>query len=146
MYGNKNILHPFVESQNFLERVNPEQSTLVSSNPEDRLITALNTLGWQHYFSAVVGYTTEGVNKRKKTDPVSYLIAAEKIGIAVERCWIPEDSLPGVMSGVRTGAHQVLLVDRENALHKDEELQSYVAEKSDRVTVIPHLNAIEFAA
>ena len=57
-------------------------------------------------FRAVV--TGEEV-ERGKPDPQAYLMAAERLGVDINSCLIFEDSTPGVLAGIRSGAQVVAI-------------------------------------
>lgn len=47
--------------------------------------------------------------ERGKPDPQSYLMAAERLGVDINSCLIFEDSTPGVLAGIRSGAQVVAI-------------------------------------
>lgn len=53
------------------------------------------------YFDAVV---TSGDVTLSKPDPQCYIIGASKIGIDIDRCYVFEDSINGLTSGMASGA------------------------------------------
>lgn len=57
-------------------------------------------------FRAVV--TGEEV-EHGKPDPQAYLMAAERLGVDISSCLIFEDSTPGVLAGIRSGAQVVAI-------------------------------------
>ncbi|MCD8386072.1 MAG: HAD family phosphatase [Bacteroidales bacterium] len=62
--------------------------------------------GFRDYFTAVI---TDADVTRSKPDPQPYLVAAERLGIAPEDCYVIEDSFTGVESGRRAGAKVIAI-------------------------------------
>ena len=52
-------------------------------------------------FAAII--TAKDVS-RSKPDPEGYLLAAERIGISIDKCFVFEDSLSGLAAGMAAGA------------------------------------------
>lgn len=52
---------------------------------------------------------------RSKPDPQGYLLAAEKFGVAPQRCYVFEDSLQGLEAGRRAGATVIGLATTNSA-------------------------------
>ncbi len=57
--------------------------------------------GFQKLFDAIIDAS---MVTRSKPDPQGYLLGAEKIGVAPERCFVFEDSLQGLKAGRAAGA------------------------------------------
>ncbi|MBR5950193.1 MAG: HAD family phosphatase [Actinomycetaceae bacterium] len=57
-----------------------------------------------HTFQCVV--TGEEV-ERGKPDPQAYIMAAQRLGVDIGSCLVFEDSAPGVLAGIRSGAQVV---------------------------------------
>ncbi|MCM1021450.1 MAG: HAD family phosphatase [Muribaculum sp.] len=77
-------------------------SAIVTSSDESKM----KSLKYRHprfleRFTAVV--TATDVTK-SKPDPQGYLLAAERIGVPIERCFVFEDSLSGMAAGRAAGA------------------------------------------
>lgn len=62
--------------------------------------------GFLNRFSTVV---TAADVTRSKPDPQGYLLAAERIAVPIERCFVFEDSLSGMAAGMAAGATVVSL-------------------------------------
>ena len=71
-----------------------------SSNTPAVIHKSLEVMGIQEYFSYVV--SSEEI-ERPKPDPMIYLLAAEKVGANPARCYVYEDSAPGIEAGRRAG-------------------------------------------
>jgi beta-phosphoglucomutase len=76
----------------------------------------LDNLNIRRFFNAIVG--ADDI-QRSKPDPESFLLAAEKLGIAPENCLVFEDSTQGIEAARRAGMKAVALT----TLHTREELQ-----------------------
>ena len=68
----------------------------------------LELIGVRELFSVVV---VAADVKRGKPEPDIFLLAAEKMGVAPERCLVFEDGVPGLLAAERAGM-QAVLVDR----------------------------------
>lgn len=79
---------------------------VVSSSSTHWLHTHLAHLGLENVFGAHVYSGAEHV-QRGKPAPDLYLFAADKLGVAIERCVILEDSPVGVTGAVASGAHVI---------------------------------------
>ena len=71
-----------------------------SSAPKANVDLALNTLGIQDYFQAVV--TGEQVTQGKPA-PDTFLLAAQKLGLDPSHCVVVEDAVQGVEAGKAAG-------------------------------------------
>lgn len=49
--------------------------------------------------------------QRSKPDPEIFLLAADKLGVAIENCMVLEDSINGVKAGIASGAMTVMIPD-----------------------------------
>ena len=49
--------------------------------------------------------------KHSKPDPEIFLLAADKLGVAIEKCMVLEDSINGVKAGIASGAKTVMIPD-----------------------------------
>merc|ERR1712032_86295 len=56
---------------------------------------------------------------RHKPDPEIYLLAASRLGVPPEACWVLEDSEPGVMAGKNAGMHVVAVPNEYTRLSHD---------------------------
>ncbi|PRX97261.1 HAD family hydrolase [Allonocardiopsis opalescens] len=80
---------------------------VVTSSPASVTATVLERLG-RELFDAVV---TAADVERRKPDPAPYLLAAELLGVAPDRCWAVEDSPSGAESAQRAGCRVFLVPD-----------------------------------
>lgn len=71
-----------------------------TNSPMENTIVPLMLTGIESFFSTLV---TFGMSERPKPDPEIFLIAAERIGVAPERCAIVEDTPVGVQAGRNAG-------------------------------------------
>ena len=71
-----------------------------SSGPPANVALVAERLGAKHPFSAVV---TAGDVTRGKPDPEVFLLAAERLGLAPERCIVVEDAPPGIAAARAAG-------------------------------------------
>jgi beta-phosphoglucomutase len=77
-----------------------------SSGPAENIELCLDEMGIRHCFRAVI--TGEHVT-RGKPDPQVFLLAAEGLGLAPERCVVIEDAVIGVEAAKRAGMAAVAL-------------------------------------
>ncbi len=73
---------------------------LVTSAEPRKVENVMAQLGIDGWFSAVV---TSNDVKKGKPDPQCYLLGAERLGQAPERCIVFEDAISGVKAGVAAG-------------------------------------------
>jgi beta-phosphoglucomutase family hydrolase len=103
---------------------------LASSTHRENITTALEVLGLESYFAAMV--TAEDV-KRGKPDPEVFLRAAEKIGVTPERGVVFEDALVGIAAahaaGIRVAA--VTTTNPRDVLAKAD----WVIDRLDELTI-----------
>jgi HAD superfamily hydrolase (TIGR01509 family) len=71
---------------------------VASSSPRERLDRTLNHIGLAFPVSVAGDEIEHG-----KPAPDMFLVAAERLGVAPERCVVVEDSAPGVAAGVAAG-------------------------------------------
>ena len=81
---------------------------VVSSSSGAVIRRNLDNWGLGHYFKAVVSGEMVG---RSKPDPASFLLGAEKLGVAPGRCLVLEDSHNGVRAGAAGGFVTVMVPD-----------------------------------
>lgn len=81
-----------------------------SSTHRENIVTALEMLGMEHYFTAIV--SAEDV-KRGKPDPQVFLEAAKRIGIEPKGCIVFEDALVGI-AAAKAAAMRVVGVTTTN--------------------------------
>ncbi|WP_294560489.1 HAD family phosphatase [uncultured Traorella sp.] len=60
------------------------------------------------YFEVIVDGS---MVKHSKPDPEIFLMAADKLGVAIEKCMVLEDSINGVKAGIASGAKTVMIPD-----------------------------------
>ena len=82
---------------------------LGSSGPAENIQLALDRLAIQHLIHATV--TGEDV-KRGKPDPEVFLTAAQRLGIASNRCVVIEDAPAGVIAAHKGGMKAVAMLGR----------------------------------
>lgn len=77
-----------------------------TSAPESNVRFTLDELPLRPYFDVVVDAS---MVQRGKPDPEIYLTAAQRVGIAPNRCIVFEDALAGIEAGLRAGMKVVAL-------------------------------------
>ena len=80
------------------------KTALATSAGPGNIDFIVDGLGIRNQFDAIIGgaEVTKG-----KPDPEIYLKAAALVGVAPEDCWVIEDSLQGIASGLAAGARVV---------------------------------------
>lgn len=95
---------PFAEAIRFINELKRNQFriAIVTSSSQKKMdnLYAQNP-GFREMFDAVV---TGDMVSHSKPDPEPYLLGAEAIGMAPESCYVFEDSISGIESGIRAGA------------------------------------------
>ena len=92
---------------------------------------------WMNLFSIrVLG--DDKLLKKGKPAPDPYLLAAQKLNIAPQKCWAVEDSISGVSSALEAGCFVFFLKENSNAQPKKE-----FFEQSKNLNEINHLKEIE---
>ena len=95
---------PFAEAIRFINELKRNQFriAIVTSSSQKKMdnLYAQNP-GFREMFDAVV---TGDMVSHSKPDPEPYLLGAEAIGVAPELCYVFEDSISGIESGIRAGA------------------------------------------
>ena len=91
------------------------KTALATSAGPGNIDFIVDGLGIRNQFDAIIGgaEVTKG-----KPDPEIYLKAAALVGVAPEDCWVIEDSLQGIASGLAAGARVVGITTS----HKAQEL------------------------
>jgi HAD superfamily hydrolase (TIGR01509 family) len=79
---------------------------LASSSHPDVIAAALDLLGLHDVFGAV---TSSDEVAHGKPEPDVYQLAAQRLGVAPERCLVVEDSTNGILAGKAAGAYVVLI-------------------------------------
>lgn len=106
-------------------KANGVRMAVASSSPKTQVEKNLLRAGVREYFDAVV--TGEEVTHGKPA-PDIFLLAAEKIGIPPEDCYVFEDSVNGIRAGVAAGCASVMIPD---ITQPDEEVRSLCAAVCD---------------
>ena len=95
---------PFAEAIRFINELKRNQFriAIVTSSSQKKMdnLYAQNP-GFREMFDAVV---TGDMVSYSKPDPEPYLLGAKAIGVAPESCYVFEDSISGIESGIRAGA------------------------------------------
>lgn len=95
---------PFAEAIRFINELKRNQFriAIVTSSSQKKMdnLYAQNP-GFREMFDAVV---TGDMVSHSKPDPEPYLLGAEAIGVTPESCYVFEDSISGIESGIRAGA------------------------------------------
>lgn len=95
---------PFAEAIRFIDELKQNQIriAIVTSSSQKKMdnLYAQNP-GFREMFDAVV---TGDMVSHSKPHPEPYLLGAKAIGIAPESCYVFEDSISGIESGIRAGA------------------------------------------
>lgn len=95
---------PFAEAIRFINELKRNQFriAIVTSSSQKKMdnLYAQNP-GFREMFDAVV---TGDMVSHSKPDPEPYLLGAKAIGVSPESCYVFEDSISGIESGIRAGA------------------------------------------
>ena len=95
---------PFAEAIRFINELKRNQFriAIVTSSSQKKMdnLYAQNP-GFREMFDAVV---TGDMVSHSKPDPEPYLLGAKAIGVAPQSCYVFEDSISGIESGIRAGA------------------------------------------
>ena len=81
---------------------------VASSSPPEMIAKNLRLDGIDGCFDCLVSGREA---KQGKPAPDVFLLAAERLGVPPEECWVFEDSLAGVEAGYRSGARTVMIPD-----------------------------------
>lgn len=107
---------------------------VASSSPKDQIIENLNRCGIKKYFDHIVS----GMNlEHGKPWPDIFLLAAKKLGLPPEECYVFEDSFNGVRAGHKAGCKTIMIPDQEQPTEEIKQL--YTACYSDFFEVIDAL-------
>lgn len=85
-------------------RDNGYMQALVSSTPVENLEMIVDSLKIKPFFKEMI--SSKDVS-RGKPDPQCFLLAAERMGVAPDRCIVMEDAVAGVEAAKRGGMHCV---------------------------------------
>jgi HAD superfamily hydrolase (TIGR01509 family) len=99
----------------FLARVKASRlaTALVTSGVRSNVEALLGRMGLDQAFEVIV---TAGEVPQGKPAPDPYLLAAQRLGLAPERCLVVEDALPGVASGVAAACPVLALAEGPQAV------------------------------
>lgn len=90
-------LHLLPGAKEFLDMLHKHVKTaLVTSSRKDYVDFVFGLTGIDEYFDQVI---TGDMLSRPKPDPESYIVAAEKLGVAPGACVVFEDSPSGILAG-----------------------------------------------
>lgn len=81
---------------------------VASSSPMDMIERNLRSNGVLSYFDVL---TSGSEVARCKPEPDIFLLAAERLGVPPEECYVLEDSLNGVEAGYRAGCRSIMVPD-----------------------------------
>ena len=79
------------------------KQAVASSAPPENVDALVDELNIRQYFNALV---TPG-DLPGKPDPAVFLLAANKLGVAPDRCIVIEDSIPGIEAARHGGMHTI---------------------------------------
>jgi len=88
---------------------------LASNAPHHKIELCLRVTGLLPHFAGRI-FSAYDV-QRWKPDPALFLFAAERLGVAPQRCAVVEDSLPGVQAGLAAGMRVIAL--QEHGVHPE---------------------------
>ena len=100
---------PFPEAIRFIEELNASgvKCAIVTSSSQKKMDNLYEqNPGFRELFAAVV---TGDMVTHSKPDPEPYIKGAEAIGIDIKDCFVFEDSLSGIQSGMASGATTIAL-------------------------------------
>ena len=79
---------------------------VASNAPRRKIDLNLEVTGLDKFFGEPLVFSAYDI-KKWKPDPALFLHAAEKIGVAPDRCVVIEDSVAGIEAGIAGGMHTV---------------------------------------
>ncbi len=101
----KQIIYPMYDGgPEFLEQLKAHgiPMAIVTSSYDTKMESLYRQYpDFKGYFEAII---TGSLVKHSKPHPECYLLAAEKIGVPIENCFVFEDSIQGLESGMNSGA------------------------------------------
>ena len=92
---------------------------------------------WMNLFSVIV-LGDDKLLAKGKPAPDPYLLAAEKLNIAPQECWVVEDSIAGVSSALEAGCFVFFLKEKNDQIPKKEFFDQH-----KKLKQINHLKEIE---
>ena len=110
---------------------------LVTSSSAESLQIKTAHHKWMNLFSVKV-LGDDKLLTQGKPAPDPYLLAAEKLNVAPQRCWAVEDSISGVSSALNAGCFVLFLKETRNKTSKNE-----FFEQDKNLKKINHLKEIE---
>jgi len=122
-------LKPYVHEIFAYLRQNGIPTALASSTREERVRQMLTGEGLTAYFDAII---CGDMVSHSKPHPEIFLVAAERLGIRPEDCYVIEDSFNGIRAAHNAGMHPIMVPD---ILQPDAEIAAVCA------AVLPDLSA-----
>ena len=99
-----------------------------SSSSKALIEKSLKDMGIAEYFSFSV--SAEEIENPKPA-PDIYLLAAEKLGVRAEECWVYEDSKIGIEAGRRAGMK--VIARREERFHQNQMESDYIVNNASEM-------------
>jgi len=115
-------IHSSVELLRRLSKTTP--CVIVSGSAREDIREAIDIMGVADCLKFYLGYEDY---PRSKPDPICFLVAAERLGVAPEECVVFEDSASGILSGKNAGM-TVVALSRPCAVKQDTSLADVVLE------------------
>jgi len=81
-----------------LQRAGVRQA-VASSAPQENIDALVNEFDMASFFQAIVS----GSELKSKPDPITFLLAADRLGVNPQRCVVIEDALHGIVAARRAG-------------------------------------------
>ena len=104
-----NVIYPVYDGvKSFLSELkdNGFKTAIVTSSNDRKMSRLFAQQPWmKDEFDVII---TDSFVKKSKPDPEGYLLAASKIGVKPEHCYVFEDSLQGLLAGHNAGAGAVI--------------------------------------
>jgi len=110
---------------------------LVTSSSSESLKIKTTHHKWMDIFSTKVLGDDKSLLKGKPA-PDPYILAANKLNVSPQECWVVEDSISGVSSALKAGCFVLFLREKS-----DEISEEVFSEKGHNLKRINHLNEIE---
>ena len=110
---------------------------LVTSSSSESLKIKTTHHKWMDIFSTKVLGDDKSLLKGKPA-PDPYILAANKLNVSPQECWVVEDSISGVSSALKAGCFVLFLREKS-----DEISEEVFSEKGHNLMRINHLNEIE---
>jgi len=99
-------IEPLPGAKELLQRAHEAglRQSIVSSTPRENIELIVETLGVREWLDAIVG---EEDSERGKPDPQPFTTAADRLGVAYDRCVVIEDAPEGIEAGKRAGMQTI---------------------------------------